>query len=194
MRYYPQGNGKVEAFNKIIIKILSKIVHEHTTGWHEYLPLALWAYWTSRRSSTCYTPFSLVYGSEAVLPIEILVPTTQLMLPDDEEEIMVSRMADLEVIEEKWQIAQDCLTKYTHRMQQTYNKKVQIHTFQEGDLVLLVKDYVMRSLHATKFTPNWEGPFEIVEIKASGYYKLRDLKSNKISMPTNLKFIKRYYP
>ncbi|KAL5576501.1 hypothetical protein UlMin_018200 [Ulmus minor] len=100
-RYYPQGNGKVEAFNKIIIKILSKIIHEHTTEWHEYLPLALWAYRTS----------------------QVLVPTARLMLPDDEEEIMVSRMADLEVIEEKRQTAQDCLTKYTHKMQRTYNKK-----------------------------------------------------------------------
>ena len=67
-RYYPQGNGKVEAFNKIIIKILSKIVHEYTGRWHEFLPLALWVYRTYRRTSTNHTPFSLVYGSEAVLP------------------------------------------------------------------------------------------------------------------------------
>ena len=84
--------------------------------------------------------------------------------------------------------------KYTHKMQQAYNKRVQVRTFQEGDLVLLVKDHVMRGLHATKFTPNWKGPFEIAEIKASRYCKLKDLKSNKVSMPTNVKFIKRYYP
>ena len=40
-RYYPQGNGKVEAFNKIIIKILRKTIHEYVEKWHEFLPLAL---------------------------------------------------------------------------------------------------------------------------------------------------------
>ena len=193
-RYYPQGNGKVEAFNKIIVKILSKVVHEYATGWHEYLPLALWAYRTSRRTSTKHTPFSLVYGSEAVLPTEILVPTARLMLTGDEEEIMVSRIADLEIIEERRQAAQDCLMKYTHKMQQTYNKRARIRTFQIGDLVLLVKDHVMKGLHATKFTPNWEGPYEVTQIEPSGYCRLRNLENNKISMPTNIKFIKKYYP
>ncbi|KAL5566197.1 hypothetical protein UlMin_029361 [Ulmus minor] len=101
-RYYPQGNGKVEAFNKTIIKILSKTVQDHDSKWHEYLPLALWAY----RSS------------------QILIPSTRLMLEDKEEEIMISRLADLEVIEERRQEAQNCLTKYTHKMQRSYNKKL----------------------------------------------------------------------
>ena len=66
-RYYPQGNGMVEVFNKLIIKILSKIIHEYTEKWHEFLPLALWAYRTSRRTPTNHTPFTLIYGSEALL-------------------------------------------------------------------------------------------------------------------------------
>ena len=33
--YYPQGNGKVEATNKTIANILSKIVQKHGRDWHE---------------------------------------------------------------------------------------------------------------------------------------------------------------
>lgn len=40
----------------------------------------------------------------------------RLMLQEDEEEIMVSRMIDLEVIEGKWKEVQDCLMKYAHKM------------------------------------------------------------------------------
>ena len=53
----------------------------------------------------------------------------------------------------KRQEALDYLAKYTHKMQQVYNKKVRIR-IQVGDLVLLVRDHVMKGLHATKFTPN----------------------------------------
>ena len=103
--YYPQGNGKIEAFNKTIIKILSKTVHKYAEKWHEFLPLALWAYRTSYRTSTGFTPFSLVYGFEAVLPAEILVPMARLALQENEEEVMVSRIADLELIEGKIKVA-----------------------------------------------------------------------------------------
>ena len=91
----------MEAFNKTIIKILNKTIHEYAEKWHEFLPLALWAYRTSQRTTTGYTPFSLVYGSEAVLPTEILVPTARLALQNSEEEVMLSRIADLELIDQK---------------------------------------------------------------------------------------------
>ena len=44
---------------------------ERSRDWSEKLPFALWAYYTSCRTSTRATPFSLVYGMEAVLPVEI---------------------------------------------------------------------------------------------------------------------------
>ena len=46
--YYPEGNGQVEATNKVLIKIISKISQEYTDGWATHLPDALWAY---RKSS-----------------------------------------------------------------------------------------------------------------------------------------------
>ena len=68
--YRPQTNGAVEAANKNIKRILRKMV-ETSRDWSEKLPFALWAYRTSFRTSTGATPYSLVYGMEAVLPVEI---------------------------------------------------------------------------------------------------------------------------
>ena len=116
------------------------------------------------------------------------------MLEDKEDEVMISRLADLEVIEERRQEAQNCLIKYTHKMQRSYNKKVRVRNFQDGDLVLLVKDHIMKGVHATKFVPNWEGPYEISEIRTSGYCTLRNINNGKITKPTNVKYIKKYYP
>ena len=44
---------------------------ETSRDWSEKLPFALWAYRTSFRTSTGATPYSLVYGMEVVLPVEI---------------------------------------------------------------------------------------------------------------------------
>ena len=96
----------------------------------------------------------MVYGSEAVLPAEILVPTARLALQENEEAVMVSRMTDLELIEGKRELAQKHLIRYTQKMQATYNRKVRVRGFRQGDLVLLAKDHVLKGSHATKFTPN----------------------------------------
>ena len=61
--YRPQTNRAVEATNKNVKNILAKMVVK--------LPFALWGYRTSIRASTGATPFSLVYRSKAVLPIEV---------------------------------------------------------------------------------------------------------------------------
>ena len=77
--YRPQTNGAVEAANKKIKRILRKIV-ETSRDWSEKLPFALWAYSTFFRTSTGATPYSLVYGMEAVLRIEIEMRSLRVAL------------------------------------------------------------------------------------------------------------------
>ena len=58
-------NGAVEAANKNVKKIIAKATETYK-DWHEKLPFALHAYKTGVRTSTGATPYSLVYGMEAV--------------------------------------------------------------------------------------------------------------------------------
>ena len=68
--YRPQANRAVEAANKNVNNILAKMVVTYK-DWAEKLPIALWGYRTSIRASTGATLYTLVYGSEAVLPIVV---------------------------------------------------------------------------------------------------------------------------
>ena len=68
--YRPKMNGAVEAANKNVKKIVAKMTDTYK-DWHEKLPFGLHAYWTTVRTSTRATSFSLVYRMEAFLPIEI---------------------------------------------------------------------------------------------------------------------------
>ena len=48
--------------------------------WSEYLPFAFWGYRTTSRTATGQTPFSLVYGCEAVLNIEIEIQSLRVVM------------------------------------------------------------------------------------------------------------------
>lgn len=71
---------KLKLPTKTLLRILSRMVHEELKRWSDLLPLVLWAYRTSKRTSTQATPFSVVYGTESVVPVEITVPSTCLAL------------------------------------------------------------------------------------------------------------------
>ena len=70
--WQPQANWAVEAAYKNVENILAKMVVTYK-DWTEKLPFALWGYRTSIHASTGATFYSLVYGSEAVLPFEVKI-------------------------------------------------------------------------------------------------------------------------
>ena len=78
--YYPQCNGLVEKVNGMICKIISKHVGNKTQTWDKHLNATLWAYHTSFKSSLGFTPFHLVYGQEALLPIEVELSSLKVLL------------------------------------------------------------------------------------------------------------------
>ena len=69
--YYAQVNGQAESSNKILIKLIKKKIEENPRRWHEVLSEALWAHRISGHGATKVTLFELVYGQEAVLPVEM---------------------------------------------------------------------------------------------------------------------------
>jgi hypothetical protein len=72
---YPKANGQVEATNKTLVKTLKKKLDKKKQAWVEYVLEVLWSYRTTRRTPTGETPFSLTYGAEAVIPVEVRSPS-----------------------------------------------------------------------------------------------------------------------
>ncbi|KAG7530154.1 Integrase catalytic core [Arabidopsis suecica] len=71
---YSQGNDQAEAANKTILSNPKKRLSHLKGGWYDKLQSVLLAYRTTPRRLTGETPFSLVYGMEAVVPAELNVP------------------------------------------------------------------------------------------------------------------------
>ncbi|XP_071714616.1 uncharacterized protein [Rutidosis leptorrhynchoides] len=81
---HPQANGQVEVTNKEMLADIKARLGLSQTKWVDELPYVLWAHCTTPKGSRGETPFSLVYGTEAVIPAEIRVPV-QRILPFDTE-------------------------------------------------------------------------------------------------------------
>ena len=78
-------NGAVKAANKNVKKIIAKATKTYK-DWHEKLPFALHAYRTGVQTSIGATPYSLVYGMEAILPIEVEIPSLRVLREVELEE------------------------------------------------------------------------------------------------------------
>jgi transposase InsO family protein len=75
MPYHPQENGTVEEFNKILETSLMKLCSVNKDDWDLRVPTVLWTYRTTCKMLIMQTTFKLVYGLEAVVPMEYLVPS-----------------------------------------------------------------------------------------------------------------------
>ena len=68
--YHPQPNGQEEVTNHELKNILTKIVHLHHRDWTSRLQEVVWTYRTTWKTTIGFTPFEILYGKVAMLPIE----------------------------------------------------------------------------------------------------------------------------
>ena len=95
-------NGTVEEANKNVKKIIAKATETYK-DWHEKLSFVLHAYRIRVRTSTRVTPYSLVYGMEVVLPIEVEIPSLRVLreVELEEAEWVQARYEQLNLIEKR---------------------------------------------------------------------------------------------
>jgi len=68
---HPQTNGQVESANRVLLRGLKRKLEQAKGTSSEEVPRIVWAYHTTPQFATRETPFSLVYGSDAMIPVEI---------------------------------------------------------------------------------------------------------------------------
>ncbi|XP_075507528.1 uncharacterized protein LOC142544357 [Primulina tabacum] len=97
-------------------------LHGNGKDWVEKLFSVLWAYRTTLRAPTQETHFNLVYGSEAVLPVEIGQSSSEVeSYPDDNDQ---NRAMEFDLVKEKREQAMIRMEAYRGRVMKSYNKRV----------------------------------------------------------------------
>ena len=155
--------------------------------WAEEVPRIVWVYHTTPQSSTMETPFSLVYGLDDMIPVEIHESSPRF-LSFVVEESNEERRVNLDLLDEAREKARIKAEAVKRRIEQQYNSKVKLRQFRVGDLV-------MRKAHPyelqNKLSPKWTGPFRVTKAKGNGSYNLETLEGSTITRSwnaANLKF------
>ncbi|GKA14774.1 reverse transcriptase domain-containing protein [Tanacetum coccineum] len=170
---HPQSNGLVERANQSLGDGIKARLGEGNKNWIEELPHVLWAHRTTIKSSHGDTPFSLTYGTKAVIPAEIGMPTYRTTAVDavhNDEELRLN----LDLLEERRECAAIREAKAKSQMTKYYNARVRGVTFipetlftvvimqamlwPEGSLDQSGKD-LMRSRRHSKTEHTYYGPW-----------------------------------
>ncbi|GKV33401.1 hypothetical protein SLEP1_g41920 [Rubroshorea leprosula] len=195
--HYAQANGQAEASNKIVINILEKMVDDNPRRWHELFSDTLWAYRTSQRSSTKVTPFSLTYGHDAVLPMELTARSLRIAIQNglNSGEYNEAMIMELEDLEEAGLTALDVMKAQKLKVARAYNKRVKQKNLAEGSLVWkAVLPLGKKDPRYGKWSPNWKGPFQIHKVLKGGAYWLKSLNGELHPRKINGIYLKPYYP
>ncbi|XP_050875026.1 uncharacterized protein LOC127078629 [Lathyrus oleraceus] len=193
--YYAHANGQVEAANKVIIGLIKKHVGKKPRNWHKTLDHILWACRTSPKEATKSTPFWITFGHDDVLTVEIHLQSKRIQrhheLPTESYwRIMLDELVELD--EERLN-ALELLKRQKKRIKISYSRRVKVKSFTPEDLVwkvILPMDRKDRALG--KWSPKWEGPFQILQVFSNGSYEIEELNEDKRILRLNGKYLKKY--
>nr|GEY17722.1 reverse transcriptase domain-containing protein [Tanacetum cinerariifolium] len=170
---HPQFNGLMERANRSLREGIKSRLGEGNKNWVEELPHVLWAHRTMIKSSHSDTPFSLTYGTEAVIHTEIGMPTYRTAVVDvvnNDEELRLN----LDLLEERRERAAICESKAKLKMTKYYNARFRRIAFKPGDFVDRSND-ASHAVAGGKLGLKWEGPYELTEALGNRAYKLRSM-------------------
>ncbi|XP_020236489.1 uncharacterized protein LOC109816038 [Cajanus cajan] len=189
---HPQTNGQAESANKVILAELKKRLREAKGAWAEQLPEVLWAYRCTPQSTTQETPFRLVYGSDAMILVEIGESSFR-RIHFDEASNEAELRTNLDVIPEIRDRALVVAEATKQRYKRRFDSKVKPREFREGDLVWRATGEARKDPRQGKFAPNWDGPYRIRHNLNNGAYKLEYLSGEPIPRTWNASHLKVYY-
>ncbi|XP_064983502.1 uncharacterized protein LOC135623960 [Musa acuminata AAA Group] len=168
---HPQTNGLAEVTNRSILDGLKRRVSAARTNWTEELPSVLWALRTTPKTATGESPYSLTFGTEAVLPPEVAITTFRTKGYDEGASEEGLRTA-LDLLEERRADAHIRALSYKRAIARVYNRKVRPRPVRLGDLVLRRTEVSDPTRQRGKLAPSWEGPYRVTEVIGTGAFRL----------------------
>lgn len=168
--YAPWCNGKVERQNAVLIDTISQ--YTNGTDWDQYLPYAIFASNTAIHASTKQSPYFLMFGRDAQLPIDSVFEYRRPIYAE-EQSLPESIMESFAKI---YAQTRDNIEKAQAHQKRNYDKNAQDPEIQVGDLVLL-RDVTEERGPKRKFAHKWKQIHRVVKLE------LPDLILKRVDKP-----------
>lgn len=189
--YHPQTDGQTERENRTLVEAIRSFVGKDHTDWDEHLPALELALNSAVQASTGVSPFKMVYGREAALPVDVRLRTpvsTQANPAAGELHVQLN---------EQWERAAESLQRAQERQKRLADKKRRRERFAVGDQVLLSTDNIRgvgakELQQAVKFGPRFIGPFAVERVVNRNAYRLELPPSFGIHPTVNVSRLRRY--
>ena len=159
--YRPQTNGQCECFNSTLISMIGTLPPDMKRNWQAQIATLVHGYNCTKSSATGYKPYTLMFGREPLLPIDVefgvCTPDIAAVTTHKYVEKLKNKM--------KWAFkkAADISLKESARQKRYYDKKIKCSQLKTGDIVL-VRQKGFKGKH--KIQDKWENtPYKVVEQK-----------------------------
>lgn len=166
--YHPQSDGLIERFNRTLLSMLSTTVQEHPWDWEDSLRKVCLAYNSSVHPGTGYTPFYLMFGRQARLPVDVAFGTAPQQVVSHDQYAANLR----QTLEEAYQTVRTNLGAHLQRQKEIYDRKVHGQPFEKGDMVWLHTPAAKRG-KSRKLVCPWAGPYVVVKKLSEVTYRVQ---------------------
>ena len=187
--YHPQSNGAMERANGLIFSGIKKCLFNQKKGkWVDELPRVIWAHNTTASRAIGFSPFRLLFGSEAMTPKEIKNESLRVIKTqaNNEADELDKDLIEINVLE-----AVKNLDKYQQETRKWRDRKIIRKEIQEGDLVIKKKK---NWENPRKLQEAWEGPYIVTKNLRPGSSHLANQLGNELPYTWNADNLRKYYP
>jgi transposase InsO family protein len=184
--YHPQGDGLVERFNRTLLDMLATMTKEQPGDWDGHIRRVCLAYNSSIQATTGYTPFFLMFGREARLPLDLMYHSCTPETVTHSE--YATRMKDS--IEKAYDRVRTKFGQEQRAQKQFYDQKCHGKPYTPGDLVWLHSTVVARG-KSRKLHHPWTGPWKVLKRIADTTYRLQDCRNPRKKLVVHFDRLKR---
>ena len=155
--YHPQSNGALERSHQTLKDYLKHFINKSQSDWDQWIHLATFSYNTTPHTSSGFSPYELVFGYKAIIPSSFKEDPKFSYSFDDYVQDLKTKL------QSSWKFAKEKLIGSKEKSKVYYDSKIITPEFKIGDLVLMSDEATKKGVNK-KLSPNWLGPYEVLEI------------------------------
>ena len=168
--YRPQSDGQVERFNRTLISGLKTLVNSHQDNWDDFATYVAHAYNSTVHASTGCTPNMLVFGSEIIMPADLVFGT---VLKGVEAPCTIAFAEQLrQELKESYILVRESLEKAAHHQKRGYDTGIKARRYTPGQKVVRL----FAPAKNKKLLSDWDGPFEVAHVLSEMTVILRSIQ------------------